>query len=130
MKLHVGVLHYTPSCESFPLLADPVHYTPDTQDIHKDREEMNYWLGTLQEGLPTLVAKASASEHNKPGGGGRGRGRGREKHRREEREGERAAEEKRAGFEQGLRRAAGSCTHFLSARTCTACSPIWSCSIK
>ncbi|KAK9799347.1 hypothetical protein WJX73_008823 [Symbiochloris irregularis] len=67
MNMHVGVLHYDPSCEYFPLLADPVHYTPDTQDINKDREEMGYWLGAMQEGLSTLVAKASASEHNKPG---------------------------------------------------------------
>ena len=67
MNLHVGVLHYDPSCEYFPLLADPVHYNPDTQDINRDREEMGYWLGAMQEGLSTLVAKASASEHNKPG---------------------------------------------------------------
>lgn len=37
------------------------------QDINKDKEEMSYWLGAMQEGLSTLVAKASASEHNKPG---------------------------------------------------------------
>ena len=67
MNLHVGVLHYHPSCESFPLLADPVHYTPDTQDINKDREEMDYWLGVLHDQIPTVVAKAIASEHKTPG---------------------------------------------------------------
>jgi len=33
MNLHVGVLHYTPFREPFPLLAEPVTYTPDTLDI-------------------------------------------------------------------------------------------------
>ena len=36
MNLHVGVLHYTPSCEPFPLLADPVHYEPNTLDMGVD----------------------------------------------------------------------------------------------
>ena len=36
MNLHVGVLHYTPSCEPFPLLADPVHYEPNTLDMGAD----------------------------------------------------------------------------------------------
>ena len=34
MNLHVGVLHYTPSSESFPLLADPATYEPNTLDIY------------------------------------------------------------------------------------------------
>lgn len=67
MNLHVGVLHYTPSCEPFPLLADPVHYIPDTQDINTDREEMEYWLGVLHEQIPTVVAKAVASDHKTAG---------------------------------------------------------------
>lgn len=36
MQLHVGVLQYTPSCEPFPLLADPVHYEPNTLDMNAD----------------------------------------------------------------------------------------------
>ena len=36
MNLHVGVLHYTPSCEPFPLLADPVTYEPNTLDMQAD----------------------------------------------------------------------------------------------
>lgn len=36
MNLHVGVLHYTPSCEPFPLLADPEHYDPNTLDMNAD----------------------------------------------------------------------------------------------
>ncbi len=36
MNLHVGVLHYTPSCEPFPLLADPEHYEPNTLDMGAD----------------------------------------------------------------------------------------------
>lgn len=39
MNLHVGVLHYDPSCEYFPLLADPVHYIPDTQVRANDASE-------------------------------------------------------------------------------------------
>lgn len=67
MSLHVGVLHYSPQAEAFPLLADPVHYIPDTQDMHKDREEMEYWLGVLHDQIGTVVAKAIASERGTPG---------------------------------------------------------------
>ncbi|CAL8471142.1 g10684 [Coccomyxa elongata] len=67
MNLHLGVLHYTPSREPFPLLADGVHYTPDTLDIWGDRSEMDYWLGVLLDQVSTVVEKAAACD-NKPDG--------------------------------------------------------------
>jgi hypothetical protein len=51
-----------PCREPFPLLADPVHYTPDTLDIWADRSEMLYWLGVLQDQVQTVVEKAAASD--------------------------------------------------------------------
>ncbi len=48
--------------EPFPLLADPVHYTPDTLDIWGDRSEMLYWLTVLQDQVQTVVEKAAASD--------------------------------------------------------------------
>ena len=52
--------------EPFPLLADGVHYTPDTLDIWGDRSEMDYWLGVLLDQVGTVVEKAAACD-NKPG---------------------------------------------------------------
>lgn len=37
MQLHVGVLHFQPSLEPFPLLADPERYEPNTVDITIDQ---------------------------------------------------------------------------------------------
>ena len=49
MHLHVGVLHYTPSCEPFPLLADPERYEPNTLDMNADVAfPLNqYWCATI-----------------------------------------------------------------------------------
>lgn len=62
LNLHVGVLHFTPSLEPFPLLAEPSSYNPNTIDINSDAAEMAYWVGILQDAIPTVVEKASASE--------------------------------------------------------------------
>lgn len=67
MQLHVGVLHFQPSLEPFPLLADPDSYEPSTIDITQEPDEMRYWLDVLQKQTPTLVAKAAASEGNTEG---------------------------------------------------------------
>lgn len=64
INLHVGVLHFTPSCEPFPLLSDPASYNPNTIDINGDAAEMAYWVGILQDQIPTVVEKAAASEDN------------------------------------------------------------------
>ena len=53
--------------EPFPLLADPVNYTPDTLDIWSNRPEMGYWLGVLGDQVQTVVEKAVASEGNSQG---------------------------------------------------------------
>jgi len=66
INLHVGVLHFTPTCEPFPLLSDPLHYNPNTVDINGDDAEMAYWVGVLQDQIPTVVEKAAASEGNTP----------------------------------------------------------------
>jgi pantothenate kinase len=66
MDLNVGVLHFTPSLEPFPLLADPAHYEPNTLDINADAAEREYWAGVLADQIPTVVEKAAASA-----GGGR-----------------------------------------------------------
>ena len=55
--------------ETFPLLTDPVSYSPDTLDIWSNRPEMDYWLGILGEQVDTIVEKAIASEGNSPGAG-------------------------------------------------------------
>ena len=92
MALHVGVLHYTPSHEQFPLLTDPMTYEPNTFDINApDAEPMHlmpssssgagagagsggggggeskqstfeWWLKVLEESLPTVMEKAVGSE--------------------------------------------------------------------
>lgn len=61
---HLGVLHFHPSLEPFPLLADPGGYNPNTIDINSDAAEMAYWVGILQDAIPTVVQKAAASENN------------------------------------------------------------------
>ncbi len=67
MQLHVGVLHYLPSSEPFPLLADPNGYEPNTLDIVHDQAEMEYWLGVLEQQIGTGVEKAIACEGCSPG---------------------------------------------------------------
>eukprot|EP00798_Chlamydomonas_sp_ICE-L_P004401 gene4401-14526_t len=62
MALHVGVLHYSPSLEPFPLLADASSYDPNTLDISNDEEELKWWLKVLDDQVPVLVEKAIASE--------------------------------------------------------------------
>lgn len=62
LHLHVGVLHFTPTLEPFPLLIDPAKYNPNTIDINADAAEMAYWIGILQDAIPTVVEKAAASE--------------------------------------------------------------------
>lgn len=64
IDLNLGVLHFHPSLESFPLLADPAHYNPNTIDINSDAAEMAYWVGIFQDAIPTVVEKAAASENN------------------------------------------------------------------
>ena len=53
--------------ETFPLLMDPVSYSPDTLDIWSNRPEMDYWLSILGEQVDDTVEKAIASEGNSPG---------------------------------------------------------------
>ena len=67
MNLHVGVLHYDPSFEPFPLLTDPVHYEPNTVDISGDKGMLDYWLTVLSDSIQTIMAKAVASEGGKAG---------------------------------------------------------------
>ncbi|KAI7844383.1 hypothetical protein COHA_002181 [Chlorella ohadii] len=62
INFHVGVLHYTPSSEPFPLLDDAVEYNPSTIDINGDPAEMAYWIGILQDQIPQVVEKAAVSE--------------------------------------------------------------------
>jgi pantothenate kinase len=64
IDLHLGVLHFHPSLEPFPLLADPGGYNPNTIDINSDAAEMAYWVGILQDAIGTVVQKAAASENN------------------------------------------------------------------
>lgn len=66
IDLALGVLHYAPTVEPFPLLADPKRYEPNTIDINADAAEMAYWVGILQDAIPTVVEKAAASEDNTP----------------------------------------------------------------
>lgn len=57
VDMKIGVLHYSPGLEPFPLLAAPAHYNPDTYDL-RDPEEREFWLTTLAKTVPTVVAKA------------------------------------------------------------------------
>ncbi len=67
MQLHVGILHYLPSSEPFPLLVDPNGYEPNTLDIVHDQGEMKYWLEVLAQQIGTGVEKAIACEGGSPG---------------------------------------------------------------
>jgi len=62
LDLHVGVLHYEPYLEPFPMLSDPQQYEPNTIDISDALEERDYWLGVLEEQVPTYVRKAASSQ--------------------------------------------------------------------
>ncbi|KAG6551234.1 hypothetical protein Mapa_007160 [Marchantia paleacea] len=59
--LNVGVLHFVPSLEAFPLLTDPDNYEPNIVDL-SDPVEREYWFSILSNHLPDLVEKAVASE--------------------------------------------------------------------
>ncbi|GMH37452.1 hypothetical protein BSKO_05325 [Bryopsis sp. KO-2023] len=63
LDLHVGVLHFKPSHRTFPLLADPESYEPNTIDINSCAEERRFWVNILKEQIPTVVEKAIASEN-------------------------------------------------------------------
>ncbi|GIL42264.1 hypothetical protein Vafri_272 [Volvox africanus] len=62
MSLHVGVLHYSPTLEPFPLLENSATYEPNTLDINSDEEEKRWWINILREQIPVVMEKASASE--------------------------------------------------------------------
>lgn len=64
LDLHVGVLHFHPSLEPFPLLHNPEEYEPNTQDIHHSKSERLYWLQILTDQIPTIASKAAESEGN------------------------------------------------------------------
>lgn len=68
MNLHVGVLHYDPSFEPFPLLTDPVDYEPNTLNVREDKPMLHYWLNVLSDSIQTIMAKAVASEGGTAGG--------------------------------------------------------------
>ncbi len=57
MALHVGVLHYTPTQEPFPLIAEPSRYEANTTDICSDEDERRFWLGVLEAQIPTVCQK-------------------------------------------------------------------------
>lgn len=67
MNLNVGVLHYTPSQEPFPLLLDPGGYLPDTTDL-SNPVEMEYWIHGLAGQIPMVVEKAIATDGSTAGG--------------------------------------------------------------
>ena len=64
LDLQVGVLHFTPTSEPFPLLSKSHKYIPNTVDINADAAEMAYWTGVLQDQLPTVMEKAASSQGN------------------------------------------------------------------
>lgn len=64
LDLHVGVLHFTPTSEPFPLLSRSFKYVPNTIDINSDAAEMAYWVGILQDQLATVMEKAASSQSN------------------------------------------------------------------
>ena len=66
VDLHVGVLHYSPGQECFPLLKDPAAYTPDTSDLN-NAEQRDYWIQVLKDQLPTVVEKAISTDGSTPG---------------------------------------------------------------
>lgn len=61
VDLKVGVLHYTPGQEPFPLLLYPADYVPDTIDI-TERAELNYWVKILSGQIPIVAEKAIATD--------------------------------------------------------------------
>ena len=77
LGLHVGVLHYSPGVEPFPLLADAARYAPDTLDAAAEPSELAYWVGVLADQVPQVVAKAVASEGGTPDATRRGAALGR-----------------------------------------------------
>jgi hypothetical protein len=61
MDLQIGVLHYSPSREPFPLLSEQQQpYTADTYDLN-DPEERDFWLSLLAANVPSVVEKACLS---------------------------------------------------------------------
>ena len=66
INLNVGVLHYTPGQEPFPLLSDPANYLPDTTDL-TDRAELEYWVNGLAGHIPLVVEKAISTDGNTTG---------------------------------------------------------------
>ena len=64
LDLQLGVLHFTPTSEPFPLLSVSHKYTPNTIDINADAAEKAYWIGILQDQLATVMEKASSSQGN------------------------------------------------------------------
>ena len=66
IDLQVGVLHFTPTSEPFPLLSQRpgYKYAANTIDINADAAEMAYWVGILQDQLPTVMEKAASSQGN------------------------------------------------------------------
>ena len=61
VDLNVGVLHYTPGQEPFPLLSQPADYVPDTVDI-TERTELNYWVKILSGQIPIVAEKAISTD--------------------------------------------------------------------
>lgn len=64
VELAVGVLHFSPSTEPFPLLSPGYKYVANTIDINSDAAEMAYWVGILQDQIPTVMEKAASSQGN------------------------------------------------------------------
>ena len=64
LDLHVGVLHFHPSLQPFPLLLNPEEYEPNTSDIHHSKSERLYWLQILHDQTNTVAKKAASSEDN------------------------------------------------------------------
>lgn len=66
IDLQVGVLHFSPTSEPFPLLSlQPGYkYVANTIDINADAAEMAYWVGILQDQVATVMEKAAASQGN------------------------------------------------------------------
>ena len=64
LDLQVGVLHFTPTSEPFPLLSISHKYVPNTIDINADAAEKAYWIGILQDQLATVMEKAASSQGN------------------------------------------------------------------
>jgi hypothetical protein len=52
--LKIGVLHFTPTLEPFPLLAYPQAYKADTYDL-SDPEDREFWLSLLAANVPTVL---------------------------------------------------------------------------